>query len=120
MQLAEKSHGGIAFRMDDRKQRLVVEDDDGEGPAFFGWEAADAAAVDAVVADLQRAVVKVAYGARASADEWRVKDLIVFADPTGNRVEVFYGAQVTSDPFVPRRAISGFRTRPLGMGHAVL
>ena len=64
--------------------------------------------------------VIVARGSRALADERRVKDLIVFADPIGNRLEVFHGAEVASDPFKPGRAISGFRTGVLGMGHAVL
>ena len=35
-----------AFRMDDRKQRLIVTGDEGEGLGFFGWEVADAAALD--------------------------------------------------------------------------
>ena len=34
--------------------------------------------------------------------------------------EAFCGPQVASDPFKPGRAISGFRTGPLGMGHVVL
>jgi hypothetical protein len=29
-------------------------------------------------------------------------------------------AETASDPFKPGRSISGFRTGPLGMGHAVL
>jgi 2,3-dihydroxybiphenyl 1,2-dioxygenase len=33
---------------------------------------------------------------------------------------VFHGAEVTTEPFKPGRSISGFRTGPLGMGHAVL
>jgi catechol 2,3-dioxygenase-like lactoylglutathione lyase family enzyme len=33
---------------------------------------------------------------------------------------VFHGAESASDPFKPGRSISGFRTGPLGMGHAVL
>ena len=61
-----------------------------------------------------------ARGSRALADERFVKDLIVFNDPIGNRVEVFHGPQVASDPFKPGRNISGFRTGPLGMGHVVL
>src|SRR5439155_733271 len=56
----------------------------------------------------------------ALADERRVKDLIVLADPLGNRLEIFHGAETTSEPFKPGRSISGFRTGPLGMGHAVL
>ena len=54
-------------------------------------------------------------------DQWtRVKELIAFDDPAGNRLEVFYGAEMATDPFKPGRAISGFRTGPLGMGHVVL
>jgi hypothetical protein len=47
LQRIDRSRSSIAFRMDDRKQRLVVEADGGEGIGFFGWEAADAAALDA-------------------------------------------------------------------------
>ena len=94
--------------------------DGGEGIGFFGWEVADAAALDALAAQLEAAGVKVARGRRALADERRVKDLIVLADPIGNRVEIFHGAETATDPFKPGRSISGFRTGPLGMGHVVL
>jgi 2,3-dihydroxybiphenyl 1,2-dioxygenase len=120
MQLTDRTRSTLAFRMDDRKQRVVVQESDGEGPAFYGWEVADAAALDALAAHLERAGVQVARGSPALAHERRVEDLIVFHDPIGNRVEVFHGAETTSDPFKPGRAISGFRTGPLGMGHAVL
>ena len=40
MQLVDKSRGSLALRMDDRKQRLVVTEDGGEGVGFFGWEVA--------------------------------------------------------------------------------
>ncbi len=40
--------------------------------------------------------------------------------PVGNRVEIFHGAEVTSEAFRPGRNISGFRTGPLGLGHVVL
>ena len=120
MQLVEKSRAALALRMDDRKQRLIVHGAEDDGPAFYGWEVADAAALDALGAHLEKSAVGVARGPRALADERRVKDLIVFADPIGNRLEVFHGAETTSEPFKPGRSISGFRTGPLGMGHAVL
>ena len=120
MQLVDKSRGTLALRMDDRKQRIVVHTDANEGPSFYGWEVADAAALDALAGHLEKSGVKLARGSRALADERRVKDLIVFSDPIGNRLEAFHGAEVASDPFKPGRSISGFRTGPLGMGHAVL
>ena len=120
LQRIDKSRTTLAFRMDDRKQRFLVEADGSSGIGFFGWEAADAAALDAIAARLEQSAVKVAHGSRALADERHVKDLIVLEDPVGNRLEIFHGAETASDPFKPGRAISGFRTGPLGLGHAVL
>ena len=60
MQLVERSRGTLALRMDDRKQRVVVSEDGGEGVAFFGWEVADAAALDRFAARLEKAGVQVA------------------------------------------------------------
>src|SRR5215467_13408424 len=120
LQLVDRSRGMLAFRMDDRKQRLVISEDGGEGVAFFGWEAADAVTLERFAARLESHGVAVTRGTRALADERRVKDLITFSDPLGNCLEVFHGAECTSEPFKPGRNISGFRTGPLGMGHAVL
>ncbi|SRR6266446_3137198 len=120
MEIVEGSRSRLALRMDDRKQRVIVDRDDGEGSGFYGWEVADGTALDALAARLERAGHSVARGSRALADQRRVTDLIVFADPGGNRVEAFHGAETASEPFRPGRSISGFRTGPLGMGHAVL
>src|ERR1700687_2922723 len=46
MQLVDKSAKSLALRMDDRRQRVVVSEDGGEGVGFFGWEVPDAAALD--------------------------------------------------------------------------
>jgi 2,3-dihydroxybiphenyl 1,2-dioxygenase len=120
MQLVERSAKSIALRMDDRKQRVMVSEDGGEGLGFFGWEVADAAALGRCAARLESAGVAIARGSRTLADERRVKELIVCADPLGNRIEICHGAETTTEPFKPGRSISGFRTGPLGMGHAVL
>jgi len=120
MQRVDSTSGTRAYRMDDRRQRLIVNAAEDDGPGFFGWEVGDARALDALAAHLEKNRVKVARGSRALADERHVMDLILFHDPAGNRIEVFHGAQIASDPFKPGRSISGFRTGPLGMGHAVL
>jgi 2,3-dihydroxybiphenyl 1,2-dioxygenase len=120
LQMVERSAKSLAFRMDDRKQRIIVAEDGGEGAGFFGWEVADAAALDSLAARLEKAGVPVARASRALADERRVADLIVFHDPVGNRLEAFHGAEIADAPFAPGRNVSGFRTGPLGLGHAVL
>jgi 2,3-dihydroxybiphenyl 1,2-dioxygenase len=120
MQKVDRAGAVQAFRMDDRKQRLVVTGDHGEGLAFLGWEVSSAHALDALAARLDAHGIEVQRAPRTLADERHVADLIVFHDPEGNRLEAFHGPAVASDPFRPGRAISGFRTGPLGMGHVVM
>ena len=62
LQRIDKSRSSLAFRMDDRKQRLVIDADGGEGIGFFGWEVADSAALDALAARIEAAGTKVARG----------------------------------------------------------
>ncbi len=120
LQAVERSSSLLAFRMDDRKQRIVIDRSMPEGARFFGWEVADAAALDALAARLEQAEVSVTAEPQTLADARRVHRLISFHDPAGNRLEAFYGAEIDDTPFSPGRSISGFRTGPLGLGHAVL
>src|SRR5271169_5909525 len=120
LQAVERGNSQLSFRMDDRKQRIVIDRAMGEGARFFGWEVADAAALDALAARLEGAGVAVTAEPQTLADARRVRALISFRDPAGNRLEVFYGAEIDDTPFKPGRSISGFRTGPLGLGHVVL
>lgn len=120
MQQVDRGASSRAFRMDDRKQRLVVTGSEGESLGFMGWEVADAAAMDRLASRLENAGVSVEAAPAALADERFVTGLIRFRDPEGNMIEVFHGPQITSDPFEPGRSISGFKTGAMGMGHAVL
>ena len=42
LQAVERGNSLLAFRMDDRKQRIVIDRAMGDGARFFGWEVADA------------------------------------------------------------------------------
>lgn len=120
MQEVDRGGGSRAFRMDDRKQRLFVDRAIAAGTQVFGWEVADAAALDALAGRLERAGIAVRRESRALADQRCVAGVISFADPTGNRLEAFHGAMVADTPLRTARAISGFRTGALGMGHALV
>jgi len=120
MQAVDRGGAMRAFRMDDRKQRLIVDAAMADGERVFGWEVEDASALDALAGRLEAAGVPVRQEGTARADQRCVGGLISFADPAGNRLEAFYGAQVVDTPFRPTRDISGFRTGPLGMGHVLL
>lgn len=120
LQAVERSTSLLAFRMDDRKQRIVIDRSMPDGGRFFGWEVADAAALDALAARLEAAGIAVTAEPPTLADNRRVRGLISFHDPAGNRLEAFHGAEIADTPFSPGRSISGFRTGPLGVGHVVL
>ncbi|MEX3011814.1 VOC family protein [Hoeflea sp. TYP-13] len=120
MQRIDRGGKALAFRMDDRKQRLVVSNEPGDTLAFMGWEVEQPGDLDNYAARLEKSGHRVERGSRSLADRRFVEDLIVFDDPDGNRIELFCNPMIDTDPFKPGRPIQGFNTGPLGMGHAVL
>src|SRR3954451_16499110 len=77
MQLVEKTGSTLSLRMDDRKQRVIVNADAECGAGFYGWEVVNAAVLDGLAGKLERAGIAVARGSRALADERPVRDLII-------------------------------------------
>jgi 2,3-dihydroxybiphenyl 1,2-dioxygenase len=120
LQAVDRGGAMRAFRMDDRKQRLIVDGGLTDGERFFGWEVADATALDALAARLENAGVAVRREIANVAHQRCAADVISFHDPAGNRVEAFHGGQIADEPFRPTRHIGGFRTGTQGVGHAVL
>lgn len=120
LQRIDRSARTLAFRMDDRKQRVVVHEDGGSTISAYGWEMADASALDALAARVEASGTPLARAPRTLCDERHVADMVIFSDPGGNRIEAFHGPAIASDPFTAGRNIAGFRTGALGLGHAVL
>src|SRR3954470_5102599 len=79
LQAVEHGNSLLAFRMDDRKQRIVIDRAMADGARFFGWEVADAAALDALAARLDAADVPVVTEPQTLADNRRVRGLISLA-----------------------------------------
>jgi 2,3-dihydroxybiphenyl 1,2-dioxygenase len=120
MQKIDRGSTALAFRMDDRMQRLLVSDEPGDTLAFLGFEVDTRDDLQYFATRLEEAGVEAHAGAGMLADRRFVTDMIWFLDPMGNRVELVYSPMLASDPFKPGRPIDGFKTGPLGMGHAVL
>src|SRR5262245_63916590 len=59
LQAVDRGGAMRAFRMDDRKQRLIADGGLPDGERFFGWEVADAAALDALAARMEKGDVAV-------------------------------------------------------------
>jgi 2,3-dihydroxybiphenyl 1,2-dioxygenase len=120
MQQVDGTRGRRAFRMDDRKQRLLVQAGQTDGLGFMGFEVADRSDLDTLAATLEAHGTRVVHGSAALADERHVAALVQFRDPGGNPVELFWGPEPADAPFRPGRPITGFRTGALGMGHVVM
>ena len=120
MQRVDSTRHRSAFRMDDRRQRLLVHGDRPDGLTFMGFEVAERGDLDILAASLERHGTAVSRASAALADERHVAELISFQDPCGNAVELFWGPAVATEPFKPGRPITGFRTGTLGMGHVVM
>jgi len=120
MQVSDHSAHGFTLRTDVRAARLFVEESTGDRVGVMGWEIADRDALARVATRLADAGHAVMPGTAELAERRRVAELVVAHDPAGNRLEFFHGAADAPTAFEPGRAISGFRTGPLGLGHVVL
>ena len=120
MQLIDKAGGTSIFRMDNQAQRLFVSKERDESIGCIGWEVETKADLEIFGSRLEANGVEVFHGTRGLKSERHVTDLLWFIDPAGFRVELVWKPEQTQFQFVPGRPIEGFRTGPLGMGHAVL
>ena len=123
----------LHLRMDERHHRIAIEPAEpsgngngngsanGVGSGFcYGWEVADAAALDVAAGELEAAGIVVTAGSKAELENRRVAGMVHCLDPAGHRVELFCGADNGDGEFTPGRDISGFKTGALGLGHVVL
>lgn len=118
--MVEATAERLLLKMDERAYRILVERADRDGFGACGWEVAGKAQFEQAIAELQAADVQVQRGDAAEAAARRVQALARFADPDGNRHELFWGPLQDFAPFVSPAGVSGFVTSELGMGHAVL
>ena len=103
LQLVDRRVSCRAFRIDDRCQRVIVDNERPDAERFFWCEVADAASFDALAGKREAA------GKREPAtlvDQPFVRDLISFRDPAGNRLEVFRGPRPADTPFTPARFLA--------------
>lgn len=109
----------VYLRVDDRAARLILVPGETEQLVNVGWEAADAAALDAVVRRLENAGTPVKPGSDEQADARRVQQVVFAQDPAGIELEIFHGAALVHDPLVTPYG-ARFVTGDQGMGHVVL
>ncbi len=111
--------GALYLRMDDFPARLVIIPGDHDRLSEAGWECANAAGLQTIRSSLDLEGVPYKEADAALLADRRVDEMITFADPSGNRLEVFHGAALEH-----RRVVSPyghtFVTADQGLGHVVL
>lgn len=115
------SDGEARFRIDERAWRIAVEDGDA-GLGYLGWEVGSSDALSRVRDRLAGAGVAVKADPELAAERG-VLEVFSCQDPSGFRLEFFYGAEVSSTPFVSpigARFVTSSDGSSLGLGHVVL
>jgi 2,3-dihydroxybiphenyl 1,2-dioxygenase len=110
---------GLYLRMDEREARLIVLPGEVDRVLAVGWEVRDQFALAAVGRAVEAAGTTVKVLSEAECRERRVDSAILFDDPAGTPVEVFFGPVLDHDP-VRTKWMQEFVTGPQGMGHVVL
>ncbi|MDQ6728468.1 MAG: VOC family protein [Actinomycetota bacterium] len=119
MQGSMDATGQVQLRMDEHRQRIMVEAGDSSALAWVGWDVADHAGLTEARADLAAAGVAVHDGTVGDCESRGVTAMIWFDDPAANRVELFWGP-TGQNPFVSARpGLGGFDTTH-GLPHLAL
>ncbi len=121
MQAGDDSEDGIVYlRMDEYHHRVIVHPTGEDDFLYAGFQAPTRAEFEESKASLQNLGVPLSQGAKEDLEVRKVVDLVKF-EAGGLNFELSFGpAIVYARPFAPGRALSGFRTGELGMGHVVL
>jgi 3,4-dihydroxy-9,10-secoandrosta-1,3,5(10)-triene-9,17-dione 4,5-dioxygenase len=113
------TEGALYLRMDDFPARLVIVPGEHDRLSVAGWECANAERLQEIRNRLDIEGTPYKEATAAELADRRVDEMIQFADPSGNRLEVFHGAALEH-----RRVVSPyghkFVTGEQGLGHAVL
>ena len=110
----------MLLRLDEHHHRFALHEDAHDDISYSGWQVDNASDVKAIGARLEAAGIVVTWGTSEEAERRRVLSLIKFKDPDGNDVEVFYGPQMASAPFISKKGGTRFVAGTQGLGHFVL
>ena len=108
-----------AWRNDDRTRRVIVQPGPANDAVFVGFEAVDAAALDAVAARLEAAGHELVEGTADDRRDRGVDRLVRTTAPWGVTVDLVLGLSRASSPYRSPLVPGGFLTDGVGFGHVV-
>lgn len=115
--------GNVYLKMDERPFRFAIEKSDRDHFGLAGWEISSKQAYDALLHRLTEAGVQYAPVDSAVLAVRRVQEAVRLQDPSGNSLELYWGADLDYLKFVSPLGIDGFETGfngDMGLGHVVL
>ncbi|WP_244928769.1 VOC family protein [Nocardioides sp. W7] len=110
---------GLYLRMDERAARLIVLPGGQDKVLAVGWEVRDQFALATVGVAVEASGREVRVLDQDECDERRIEAGILFEDPAGTPVEVFFGPVLDHSPVLTGHG-QAFVTGAQGMGHVVL
>lgn len=121
LEAADGDSGALLLRMDEHHHRFILASGNEDDVSFVGWEVSDQRALRELSEQLKESGVEAAAGTAEEARVRGVAEFIKFRDPSGIATEAYYGPLMTFErPFKSPRAISGFETGTMGLGHIVV
>lgn len=115
--------GTVYLKMDERPYRFAIFKGEQNRLAWLGWELQSEADFHEARERLTQAGVAFETGSAAEARQRRVREFIRLQDPSGNTLELYWGADLDYAKFISPLGIDGFETGfngDMGFGHAVL
>ncbi|WP_433608052.1 biphenyl-2,3-diol 1,2-dioxygenase [Prescottella agglutinans] len=110
---------GLYLRVDERRARLIVLPGESDKALAVGWEVRDQFALQRVREAVEKAGIAVEELSLEEADYRDAEKVIAFDDPSGTRVEVFFGPVLDHSPVVTPFG-GQWVTGAQGLGHVVL
>jgi 2,3-dihydroxybiphenyl 1,2-dioxygenase len=107
------------LRIDAAPARVLLLQGPADDCVWAGWRVADAQALSDFCARLTQHGLRWQVGTPAELALRSVRGMVHFADPAGNRHEVFWGQAGADTPFASPQVAKGFVTGAGGMGHIV-
>lgn len=107
------------LRMDNAPWRFMLRKSKTDGLYASGYDVGSKSAYQRQIKTLQNANVKLKEGTETQAKRRAVKGFTSFMDPSGNRVEIYYGRE-KGPKCKLGHGIKKFITGKMGLGHVVL
>ena len=112
--------GALYFKMDEYHHRYLIVPHASDVFLASAWEVANKAAYEAARTVVVAAQIAIEFGTPQECALRKVQEFFRCNDPSGNRLEIFWGPIGDFSRFVSPIGVGGFVTGDMGMGHVVL